>query len=96
MRVRLNHPPLDECQICGGMPVVRHEVFFGTANRRLSIQWGFLAWLCPLDHNEDWSRDVHHNKEFRKKMQREYQEEAEALGWTREEFKETFGENFIT
>jgi hypothetical protein len=94
MRVKLNHPPLDECQICGGMPVARHEVFFGTANRRLSIKWGFLAWLCPFCH-QNTQLGVHFNKAVRQKMQREYQKEAEAAGWTRDEFMETFGENFI-
>ena len=41
----------------------RHEVFFGTANRKKSIQDGLVVFLTPERHNLS-SNGVHFNRAF--------------------------------
>lgn len=41
--------------------VHEHHVFSGTANRRLSEQYGLKVYLCP-DHHENGPEAVHKNK----------------------------------
>ena len=41
----------------------RHEVFFGTANRRKSIKDGLVVFLTPDMHNMS-NRGVHFNRAF--------------------------------
>ena len=42
--------------------LVRHEVFYGTANRKLSKEWGCWVYLTPQMHNMS-NQGVHFNKE---------------------------------
>ena len=35
-------------RLCG---TVRHEIFFGTANRKKSIKYGLVVFIMPEDHN---------------------------------------------
>ena len=82
-----------ECELCGAWTVcARHEVFYGTANRKLSIKWGMTAWLCPACHNAS-NRGVHHHREndliLKKRYQRIWEE-----SYTREEFIKVFGRSY--
>ena len=42
---------------------VRHEVFFGSKNRKKSIEDGLVVFLTPEMHNMS-DKGVHFNKEF--------------------------------
>lgn len=41
---------LDRCFFCGRPAECIHEVYFGTANRQISIENGFCAGLCHREH----------------------------------------------
>ena len=42
---------LDKCFFCGRPAECIHEVYFGSANRQISIENGFCAGLCHKEHN---------------------------------------------
>lgn len=71
-----------------------HHIFFGNANRKLSDKWGCVIYLPPEMHNLS-GKGVHFNREFDLMLKRECQQRLEAAGWTREEFVETFGRNYL-
>lgn len=41
----------------------RHEIFFGTSNRKLSIKDGLIIYLTPEMHNGS-KEGIHQNHEF--------------------------------
>lgn len=74
-----------------------HHIYFGTANRQVSDDNGFVVWLCGYHHNlSDYG--VHGKndiaKERRKELfevcQRKYEEDH-----SREDFLKLIGENFL-
>ena len=83
------------CEICGNECFVymRHHVFFGTANRKLSEKWGMVAILCP-DCHQNGPRAVHKCREEDLKLKRKYQAVFEEKHGTREEFMKIFGKNY--
>lgn len=42
---------LDRCFFCGRPAECIHEVYFGSANRQISIENGFCVGLCHKEHN---------------------------------------------
>jgi len=82
------------CFICGKKgDLHHHEIFFGSANRKKSIQYGLQVWLCPLHHNQgDYS--PHHSHlvdEYLKKFgQRKFEEV-----YGHEKFMEVFRKNYL-
>ena len=42
---------LDKCFFCGKPKECIHEVYYGTANRKISIKNGFCVGLCHEHHN---------------------------------------------
>lgn len=73
----------------------RHEVFFGTANRQKSIDYGLVVFLAPEMHNMS-KAGVHFNREFDLELKRIGQEAAmDYYGWTVEEFIKIFGRNYL-
>lgn len=71
---------------------VRHEVFFGTANRRISKRWGFWVSISPTVH-----RILHENAGrgldlFLKR----YAQEIFERNHTREEFINLIGKSYLT
>ena len=86
MRVKLERPERERGKHA-------HHVF-GGANRKHSEKWGCVIYLPPRLHN--MSREgVHANAAFDRALKAEYQRRLEAAGWTREEFMETFGKNYL-
>jgi len=83
------------CEICGKecFAYMRHHVFFGTANRKLSEKWGMVAILCP-DCHQNGENAVHRRREtdlrLKEKYQRKFEEEH-----TRTLFMVTFGRNYL-
>lgn len=73
----------------------RHEIFFGTANRKLSIKYGLYVYLKPEDHNFG-SRGVHQVHAFDEQLKRYGQEIAMThYGWTVDDFRDIFGRSYI-
>ena len=56
----------------------KHHVFYGTANRRKSEQWGCWVWLRGDFHNMS-SHGVHTDKELDLRIKRETQTRFEEL-----------------
>lgn len=75
----------------------RHEIFFGTANRKKSIKYGLVVFIRPEDHNMS-EYGVHNRKghEFDMYLKKLGQERAmDEYSWTTDEFIEIFGKSYI-
>ena len=75
----------------------RHEIFFGTANRKKSIKYGLVVFIRPEDHNMS-EYGVHNRKghEFDMYLKKLGQKRAmDEYAWTTEEFIEIFGRSYI-
>ena len=81
------------CSVCGSPEVHRHEVYFGRANRKLSVEYGMMEWLCVTHHLHS-EFGVHRNREFDLKLKAEYQAIFEEYG-TREDFMKIFGRSWL-
>lgn len=84
---------LDKCFFCGRPAECIHEVYFGTANRRISIENGFCAGLCHREHNLS-NKSVHKDREMDLKLKRAYQKEYMKTH-TKEEFIRLIGKSYI-
>lgn len=76
---------------------VRHEIFFGTANRKKSIKYGLVVFIKPEDHNMS-AYGVHCSKghEFDMHLKKIGQKRAMAeYGLTTSEFIDIFGKNYL-
>lgn len=83
-----------ECWFCHTTQNLhRHEIYFGSANRRKSIAAGMQVWLCAPHHNMS-GHSVHHNREMDLKLKRWGQMEFEKVN-TREEFMNIFHHNYL-
>ena len=73
----------------------RHECFFGTRNRKKSIEDGLVVFLTPELHNMS-NMGVHFNWDFNLRIK----EEAERV-WlkyynkTIDDFRERYGKNYL-
>ena len=83
-----------ECYFCKStMNLHKHHIFFGTANRKKSEEFGCWVYLCAGHHNmTDYS--VHFNKELDLKLKKECQKEFEKYG-SREDFRRIFGKSYL-
>lgn len=75
----------------------RHEVFFGTANRKKSIKYGLVVFIRPEDHNMS-EYGVHNRKghEFDMYLKKLGQERAmDEYAWTTDEFIDIFGKSYL-
>lgn len=75
----------------------RHEVFFGTANRKKSIKYGLVVFIRPEDHNMS-EYGVHNRKghEFDMHLKKLGQERAmDEYAWTTDEFIDIFGKSYL-
>ena len=90
---------MDECCfLCkrnrhAGRLEVHH--IFGGARRKLSTKYGLVVTLCPDCHrNAEYA--VHRNADMMAYLHRYGQREAmKKYGWTREQFMEIFGKNYL-
>lgn len=77
--------------------LVRHEIFFGTANRQKSIEYGLVVFIRPEDHNAS-SYGVHciNGHDFDDYLKKYGQYIAmQTYGWTTEDFTNLFGKNYL-
>ena len=73
----------------------RHEVFFGTANRQLSIDDGLVVFLPPHLHNMS-SKGVHQNRELDLHFKRIGQKAwMDYYGKSEEEFRQRYGKSYL-
>ena len=84
---------LDKCFFCGKTAECIHEVYFGTANRQISIKNGFCAGLCNKHHNIS-KNSVHNNRCMDLQLKKLYQEEYEKTH-TRQDFINLIGKNYL-
>ena len=84
---------LDRCYFCKKPRQAIHEVYFGTANRKISIQNGFCVGLCNSHHNMS-NDSVHFNKSKDLELKQLYQKEYEKTH-TREDFIKLIGKNYL-
>lgn len=80
------------CAVCGRPYAERHEIFFGTGQRQLSIKYGLQIDLCAEHHRG--ADGPHHNREINLKYKREAQTKFEAK-YGHEKFIEVFGRNYL-
>lgn len=73
--------------------IVITDVFYGTANRKKSEEFGCWVYLCANHHNMS-NAGVHFNKELDLKLKQRCQEEFEKYG-SREDFRRIFGKNYL-
>lgn len=71
----------------------KHEVFFGTADRKKSIEWGMVVSLCPNHHNMS-SDGVHFNRQMDLTLKRDAQRIFEEK-YGHEKFMEVFHRNYL-
>lgn len=88
---------LDHCIICGSNNTSLHEVYFGTANRVLSMKYKLVAPLCVrYHHNQVACKGVHFDKELDLYLKVMAQKKAmEYYSWSKEEFIKIFGRSYI-
>ena len=64
------------CLVCGNPYVEEHHVFFGTADRKLSEQYGLKVYLCAKHHRGNTGAHFDSSLDkFLKKMAQEKFEE---------------------
>lgn len=84
-----------ECWFCKTtFKLHHHEVFYGTANRKKSIEYGCQVWLCSAHHNFG-KNSVHYNHDMDVMLKRYTQREFEKV-YGREKFLELFHKNYLT
>ena len=76
---------------------VRHEIFFGTANRQKSIKYGLVVFIKPEDHHtSEYGVHCKNGHEFDMYLKKMGQEKAmKEYAWTTSEFIEIFGKSYI-
>lgn len=84
---------LDTCYFCGKPAQCIHEVYYGTANRKISIKNGFCVGLCHGEHNL-YTKSVHNDRKMDLELKQLYQKEYEK-NHTREEFIKLIGKSYL-
>ena len=82
------------CYITGSTEGLhKHHIFFGTANRKHSEEYGCLVYLRADWHNLS-NYGVHFNKKLDLRLKRECQTRFEEL-YGHEKFMALFGKNYL-
>lgn len=80
-----------ECYLTGVQAGLdKHHIYHGTANRKISEQWGCWCWLKHSIHMDLHDRD----KELDRFLQKECQKAFEAK-YSHKKFMELFGKNYL-
>lgn len=84
-----------QCYVCGmTYNLHRHHIFYGTANRRKSDEFGAWVYLCARHHNMS-DDGVHFNKELDLMLKQQAQEAWEERFGRREDFIRIFGKSYL-
>lgn len=81
------------CAECGSNNTAVHHVFYGTANRRLAQEDGYIIGLCPRHHNMS-DEGIHFNPQLDIKWKRYAQHHFERTH-SREEFIARYGKSWL-
>jgi hypothetical protein len=85
---------MSKCFFCGTpFNLHVHEIFFGTANRKKSIENGLYVSLCARHHNMS-GESVHLNHDMDLRLKRIGQKAFEK-NHTREDFMSIFHRNYL-
>ena len=85
---------MKKCYITGSTQDIHiHEVYYGSADRKKSIEYGCCVPLRADYHNMS-SHGVHFNKELDLRLKREMQEAFEKK-FSHEKFMEVFHKNYL-
>lgn len=84
---------MSKCFICGGKGECTHEVYFGSADRKKSIQYGCYVRLCNHCHNMS-NDSVHFNKHLNYWLKKITQEKFEQL-YGHDKFMKVFHHDYI-
>lgn len=85
---------MKKCYITGSTQNIHiHEVFYGNANRKKSIEWGCCVPLRADYHNAS-SYGVHFNRELDLKLKREMQKAFEEK-YDHDTFMKVFHKNYL-
>lgn len=81
----------EKCHITGlyNCDLIRHEIFYGVANRKLSKKWGCWVYLTPEAH-----RKVHADRKTDLELKAECQRAFE-IKYGHEKFMAIFGRNYL-
>ena len=85
---------MTKCFICGARNNLHiHEIYYGTANRKKSIEYGCYVSLCAYHHNmSDYG--VHYNKALDLNLKQKCQRRFEEI-YDNAKFMETFNKNYL-
>lgn len=84
----------NSCIICGSMRGIhKHEAFFGTANRKLSIKYGLVVPLCYNCHTG--SNIAVHRNYFADIKIKQIAQKAFEEKYSHEEFMKVFKKNYL-
>ena len=84
-----------ECFFCHSTrDLHKHHIFFGSANRKLSEEYGCWCWLCANHHNMS-SEGVHFDKKKDLRLKQITQEVWEAQNGNRDDFRAIFGKSYL-
>lgn len=84
---------MEHCFVCGSPHVQVHHIFFGTANRKQSDKYGYVAPLCQEHHTG--KHGVHFNKDLDAFLKKLSQEHFEAKHGDRNAFRKVFGKSYL-
>lgn len=80
---------------CREPGLCRHEIFFGTGNRRLSIEDGLVVFLTPEMQNMT-NYGVHFNRDFDLKLKKAGERAwIDYYGKSKEDFIKRYGRNYL-
>lgn len=85
-----------KCLECGSETNIHiHEVFYGTSNRKKSIEDGCCVYLCGRHHNQS-NDGIHFNKELNERVKKAMQIKwMETYKKSIEEFIKRYGRSYI-
>lgn len=84
-----------ECYVCKATHNLHsHHIFYGTANRKKSEQYGLKVYLCGMHHNMS-DAGVHFNKKLDLKLKQIAQMYMLTHGMTLDDFIKEFGRSWM-
>lgn len=84
-----------ECIVCGtALGLHCHHVFYGTANRKKSEQYGYKVWLCSRHHNMS-DEGAHFNGRMALALKQMAQKHFEEHYGSRSDFIHEFGKSWL-
>jgi hypothetical protein len=85
----------EQCYICGTvLSLEKHHIFYGTANRRKSEQYGLTVLLCPEHHRGTFGVHGACGHELDKRLKMLGQRQFERI-YSRDKFMQEFGKNYL-